>query len=64
VKFYQHILHREPDLGGLDFWTGLLDQHRMSQSEVLTAISESQENVAGTAPLIANGAVLDLPHIY
>ncbi|WP_296942362.1 DUF4214 domain-containing protein [uncultured Massilia sp.] len=54
-KYYENILHRAPDAGGLDFWTGVLDSHGASVAQVLAAISESTENREGTAALIGNG---------
>lgn len=60
-EFYQHILHREGDKGGLDFWTGLLDSHKLSVAQVLAAISDSPENVELSAQLIGKGLVVDLP---
>lgn len=59
AEYYQHILDRSPDPDGFQFWVDVLDQHRASQAEVLLAISESPENVAGTATLIGQGLVLD-----
>jgi Ca2+-binding RTX toxin-like protein len=60
-KYYEHILHRAADQGGLDFWTGVLDNKQASSAQVLTAISESAENVQGTAALIAQPLVFDVP---
>lgn len=54
VKFYQNILHRAPDQGGLDFWVGALDKG-IGVPDVLAGISESGENKAGLADLIGNG---------
>jgi Ca2+-binding RTX toxin-like protein len=63
AKFYDNVLHRAPDQAGLDFWTGALDSHAATSAQVLAAISESRENVDGTAALIGNGLVLDQPLI-
>jgi hypothetical protein len=54
-KFYEHVLHRAPEKGGFEFWVGVLDQHAASVADVLVAISESNENQAGLAPVIGNG---------
>jgi hypothetical protein len=54
TKYYQNILHRAPEQGGLDFWSGALDKG-VSLASVLAAISESQENIDGTAKVIGNG---------
>jgi hypothetical protein len=60
THFYQNILHRAPESGGLAFWTGVLDRHAATVPEVLAAMSESAENVAGTAAAIAHG----IPYLY
>jgi Ca2+-binding RTX toxin-like protein len=52
---YQNILHRAPDAGGYDYWLGVLDNKAASLPQVLAAISESPENQAAVATLIANG---------
>lgn len=61
AKYYEHILHRAPEQGGLDFWAGVLDSHKASNAQVLAAISESPENVALSVQLIGNGLVFDAP---
>jgi Ca2+-binding RTX toxin-like protein len=61
AKFYENVLHRAADQAGLDFWTGALDSHAATRAQVLAAISESHENIDGTAALIGNGLVLDQP---
>lgn len=63
ATFYEHVLHRPADTAGLDFWTGVLDSHAATGAQVLAAISESRENIDGTAALIGNGLVLDQPLI-
>ena len=55
TKYYTNILERTPDAGGLAFWAGQLDSGRASTAQVLEAISDSPENIAAVAPLIANG---------
>jgi Ca2+-binding RTX toxin-like protein len=54
LKYYENILHRAPEQAGLDFWAGALDKGT-PVAEVLAAISESQENINGTAAVIGNG---------
>jgi hypothetical protein len=54
TKYYENILHRAPEQGGLDFWVGALDKG-VSLALVLSSISESQENIDGTAKVIGNG---------
>ncbi len=55
TKYYQNILGRTPDAGGLDYWTKALDDKHVTVAQALAFISESTENINGTAPLIANG---------
>lgn len=55
TKYYTNILDRAPDAGGLAYWAGLLDSGRATTAQVLEAISDSAENIAAVAPLIANG---------
>ena len=45
-KFYQNVLHRAPDAGGLNYWTNLLDTKQLSGAQVLASFSESPENQA------------------
>jgi Ca2+-binding RTX toxin-like protein len=60
-EFYHHILQREGDKAGVDFWTGLLDSHKLSVAQVLALISDSPENVQLSATVIGAGFVVDLP---
>lgn len=55
TKIYENVLHRAPDQGGLDFYVGMLDQHKVSTAGVLADISNSDENFAGTIAKIQNG---------
>lgn len=54
-RFYQNVLHRAGDAGGMSFWVGLLDKHTLSVAEVLAGFSESAENQAALATLIGDG---------
>jgi Ca2+-binding RTX toxin-like protein len=54
-KLYQHILHRTPDAAGLAYWVDLLDTHQATLKDVLPLFSESQENAAAVAQLVAAG---------
>jgi hypothetical protein len=55
TKYYTNILDRAPDAAGLAYWVDVLDSGRGSVAQVLEAISDSPENIAAVAPLIANG---------
>jgi hypothetical protein len=54
-KFYQNVLGREGEAGGVSYWTGELNSGAKSTAEVLADFSASPENVAGVAPLISDG---------
>ncbi len=54
-KFYQNVLHRAPDAGGLKFWTDVLDSGRGTPEYVLAQFSESPENVAALTGVIDAG---------
>jgi hypothetical protein len=43
-KFYEHVLHRAPDAGGIAFWVQALDQGRATVADVLFDFSRSAEN--------------------
>lgn len=51
---YMNVLGRRPDVQGAAFWEGLLAQGT-ARAQVLVAFSESPENVALTAPALADG---------
>lgn len=51
---YRQALHREPDQGGLDWWTARLEEG-VSRAGVLTGFSESPENHAQVIGSIQNG---------
>ena len=54
TRYYTNILDRAPEQAGLDYWVARLDDGA-AHADVLAAISESQENIDGSAALIANG---------
>jgi hypothetical protein len=54
-KFYQNVLHRPGEQGGVDFWTGVLDNKAATLVEVLVGFSESPENQAALIGVISNG---------
>jgi S-layer protein len=43
-KVYQNLFGRAPEPGGLAFWSGLLDQHVLSISNVVTQIATDAKN--------------------
>lgn len=53
-NFYQHVLHRDADAGGLQYWNAKMSGG-MTAAEVLVSFSESQENIANVAPDLNNG---------
>lgn len=55
TRFYENILHRQPEAGGLGFWTGVLDRGASTRAEVLAAISESGENKVALIGVIGDG---------
>jgi Ca2+-binding RTX toxin-like protein len=59
ARYYDNILHRAPDQGGLDYWSGLLDSGKVTNAQVLAAISESQENIENSAAVIGRGVIID-----
>lgn len=56
---YNHVLHRPPEGEGYQFWLNSLSVG-VSRAEVLRDFSESTENIAQTAGLVANGIQYDL----
>ncbi len=54
TRYYTNILDRAPEQAGLDFWVAKLDSG-VARAEVLAGISESLENINGSAAVIANG---------
>lgn len=59
-KLYNNVLHRAYDQGGFDYWTGLLNQGRLSRAQVLASFAESAENQAGVLAEIEAGISLPL----
>ena len=57
--FYENVLGRSPDAGGLNYYTGVIESREKTVGRVLAEISDSQENYDGTIELIANGIVFD-----
>jgi hypothetical protein len=57
--FYENVLGRSPDAGGLNYYTGVIESHEKTVGRVLAEISDSPENYDGTIALIANGILFD-----
>ncbi len=54
-QLYRNVLGRDGDAAGISFWRGVLDTQRASVAEVLGSFSESAENQAAVATVIAEG---------
>jgi hypothetical protein len=54
---YENVLDRPGEARGVNYWTAQLDQG-VSRETVFVAFSESHENQAQVAPLLANGILL------
>jgi hypothetical protein len=60
TKVYTNVLGRAPDQGGYDWWLNAMNTDPSKTfSKVLADFSESAENLAGTAPLVATGIVYE-----
>jgi hypothetical protein len=55
TRFYQNVLHRQPEQAGYDFWLGILKSGAARPDEVLVAFAESPENQAQVIGSISNG---------
>lgn len=60
TKFYQNVLHRAPDAGGLAFWTDVLNTGHGTAQYVLAQFAESPENVAALTGVIDAGFTFKL----
>lgn len=58
--FYDNVLGRAPDQGGLNYYSGAIESREKSVGRVLAEISDSPENYAATIDLIENGIQYDL----
>ena len=52
---YAHVLHREPDPAGLDYWRKAMDSGAVDVRQALLAFSESAENRQQVLPAIKDG---------
>jgi len=47
-QLYFNVLDREGDIGGINFWTGLLENDFLEEADVLAAFAVSPENYVGS----------------
>jgi len=52
TKVYNNVLHRAPEIGGYNYWVGIIHAGSLSQAGTLAAISESAENQAAVLALV------------
>ncbi len=55
TQLYANVLGRAPDAAGEAAWVGQLDSGALTEGQVVTGFSESAENQAGTAQIVADG---------
>gem|GEM_PF-1235370 len=55
TRLYRNILDRDPEQAGYEFWLNALDRKLVDVPSLLAQFSESAENRAAVAELIANG---------
>jgi serralysin len=55
--FYTNVLHRTPDAAGRDWYADQITTRQKTVGQVLAEISDSPENIAQLAGVIANGIV-------
>jgi hypothetical protein len=58
--FYTNVLHRTPDAAGRDWYADQIATRQKTVGQVLAEISDSPENIAQLAGVIANGIVYTL----
>jgi len=58
--FYQNVLGRAPDQGGLTYYTSTIEDQNKTGGQVLAEIADSAENRANLLPTIENGMSYDL----
>lgn len=66
AKIYPNIFERQPDAGGLAFWTAKLDSGALTRGDVMVGFSESSEGARRLAPqvfitLISQGMLRESP---
>jgi hypothetical protein len=60
--FYTNVLHRVPDAAGRDWYANQITTHQKTVGQVLAEISDSPENIAQLAGVMANGVVYTVWH--
>lgn len=55
TSYYQHVLNRAPDAGGLAYWENAMATGNTNAAYMLASFSESAENIANTAAILDNG---------
>lgn len=55
TRFYQNVLHREPEVEGFDYWVNQLNTGVQTVPMVLSSFSESAENQANLIGTLING---------
>ena len=50
TNMYRNVLQREPDQGGIDYWTGQVDNNIVSRDQLLIEFAQCAENIALTMP--------------
>ncbi len=58
--FYQNVLGRAPDQGGLDYYASAIVAQDKTGGQVLAEIADSAENRTNLLPTIENGMSYDL----
>lgn len=58
AKLYNNVLHRAPDLGGYNYWVGLLSTSKIDKINSLINFSESSENQVAAIGVIQDGIML------
>lgn len=65
-QIYQNVYERDPDAGGLDYWTGKLDSKAKTRGQVMLAFSEASEGIRHLKPrvdivLVHYGTIAAMP---
>jgi hypothetical protein len=55
TNLYKHVLHRNPDASGYQYWDNVLGTNPAARANVLVEFANSPENITQVANLIAGG---------